>query len=463
MVAIKIKKGLDVPLEGQPSGNAHELVPSGSPFPGSPRLLALNLEPYTCRFHLIAKEGDKVKIGDPIAEEKNCPGRYFISPASGVIKEIVRGDKRVIRNIVIQVDPKEEHKTFALLDPSSSSREALIERMLEGGLFSKIKRRPFNLLADPKQKPRSIFVKALESAPLVPPAELQILGHEKEFQAGLTALARLTDGKVHLVYRAGTACRAFTEAKNVERHTAEGPHPVSNASLHIQEIDPVRAVEDNVWVLNAHDVVCLGALLINGKAHHERVIGIGGTGILSNKTGYFKIRDGIPVSELIAGRLIPGTLRLISGDPLNGQQLAPSDYLRSDDFAFTVIPEMEEREFLHFFRAGTDKYSFSRAYLSGHRDPSSRNYFFSTNMHGEHRAFIDSSLYDKVQPLKISTMLLVKAVMAEDYDLAQKLGLLEVVPEDFALPAFVCPSKVEMPSIISQGQAVVARDFLQGS
>lgn len=463
MVAIKIKKGLDIPLEGQPSGTVHELVPSGTSAQAASRLLALNLEPFTCRFHLIAKEGDKVKIGDPIAEEKNCPGRYFVSPACGIVKEIVRGEKRVIRNVVIQVDAKEEYKSFPLLDPASASYEALIERMLEGGIFSKIKRRPFNLLADSRHKPRSIFVKAIESAPIVPPAEYQVLGHEKEFQAGLTALSRITDGKVHLVYRAGTNCRAFTEAKNVVLHTAEGPHPISNPSLHIEQIDPITAVEDNVWVLCAHDVVCLGSLLINGKTHHQRVIGIGGTGILANKAGYFRIRDGVSLGELIAGRLIPGTPRLISGDPLNGQQELPTDYLRFDDFAFTVIPEMEEREFLHFFRAGTDKYSFSRAYLSGHRDPSSRNYFFSTSLHGEHRAFIDASLYDKVQPLKISTMLLVKAVMAEDYDLAQKLGLLEVVPEDFSLPAFVCPSKVEMPSIISQGQAVVARDFLQGA
>lgn len=461
MVAIKIKKGLNVPIEGLPSGKEQALVLGGMASQASSRFLALNLEPFSCQFHLIAKEGDKVKIGDPIVEEKNCPGRYFVSPASGVIKEIVRGEKRVIRNIVIQLDANEEYKQFPALNPATASYEALIERMLEGGLFAKIRKRPFDLLANPKVKPRSIFVKAIESAPVIPPAELQVSGLEKEFQAGVTALSRLTDGKVHLVHRAETLCKAFLDAKNVERHTAEGPHPISNPSLHIQEIDPILHVEDNVWVLTAHDVVCLGVLLSQGKIHHERVIGIGGTGILPNKTGYFKVRDGVSMAELISGRLIHGDLRLISGDPLNGQQEQPTDYLRSDDFALTVIPESEEREFLHFFRAGGSKYSFSKAYLSGHRDPSSRSYFFSTNMHGEHRAFIDSTLYDKVQPLNISTMLLVKAVMAEDYDLAEKLGILEVVPEDFALPAFVCPSKIEMPSIIAQGQSVMVKDYLQ--
>lgn len=461
MVAIKIKKGLNVPLEGLPSGKVQELVGSGLSSAVQPRFLALNLEPFNCRFHLIAKEGDHVKIGDPIAEEKNHPGRFFVSPASGVIKEIVRGDKRVLRNIVIQVDPKEEFKEFSLIDPLSAGPEELIARMMEGGLFTKIKRRPFNLLPHPQAKPRSIFVKAIESLPVVPPAEMQVAGHETEFQAGLTALSRLTQGKVHLVHCAGTTSKAFSGAKNVELHAAEGPHPISNPSLHIQRIDPIRSVEDHVWVLNAHDVVCLGHLLSKGKIFNERVIGIGGTGILSNKTGYFRVRDGISFEQLISGRLVPGTVRLISGDPLNGREVHPNDYLWSDDFAFTAIPEMENREMLHFFRLGSEKYSFSRAYLSGHRSPSSRSYFFSTNQHGEHRPFIDSTLYDEVQPLDISTMLLVKAVMAEDFDLAEKLGLLEVVPEDFALPAFVCPSKMEMPSIIAQAQAVMARDFLQ--
>ena len=193
----------------------------------------------------------------------------------------------------------------------------------------------------------------------------------------------------------------------------------------------------------------------------DRVVGIGGPGVLQGKTGYFKIREGYPIESLVSGRVKGTYPRLISGDPLNGHQVAATDYLRFNDFTFSVIPEMESRQFLHFFRLGAGKYSFSRAYLSGHLNNADRSYPFTTSLHGEHRPFIDATLYDKVQPLEISTMLLVKAVMAEDYDLAERLGLLEVVPEDFSLTAFVCPSKIEMPTIIREGQALCIQSLMQ--
>lgn len=152
---------------------------------------------------------------------------------------------------------------------------------------------------------------------------------------------------------------------------------------------------------------------------------------------------------------------MISGDPLTGEKTTVEDFLGYDHFAFCAIKENFQREFLSFFRLGVDKYSFSRAYLSGHLNPEGREYHFTTNQHGEHRAFIDSSLYDEVQPLDVPTMLLVKAVMAEDFDLAETLGLLEVDSEDFALPSFVCPSKIEMIDIIRQGLKRYSREVLQ--
>lgn len=462
MVDISIKKGLDIPLEGKPSGPVQKLVAAGEAKEHSAPVLALNVESFDCGFHLLAKAGEHVKCGDPILEKKGSDGVYFVSPASGLIKEIQRGEKRAIRNILIQLDPHQENKTFTPVSIEKASREELVSRLKEGGLFSKISMRPFGILADPRKEPRYILVKAIESAPCIPPAELQVEGYEKQFQAGLNALTKLTKGKVHLVYRKGSSCKAFTEAVNVDKHTAEGPHPVGNASLHIQKIDPIRSVEDCIWTLTAHDVVSIGILLTEDRVHMERVIGIGGNGILQGRTGYFKVREGYPIEALISGRVAHGNMRLISGDPLNGHQVTVQDYLGFTDYAFTVIPEMSERQMLHFFRLGAGKYSFSKAYLSGHLDNQDRSYPFTTSLHGEPRPFIDATLYDKVQPLDISTMLLVKAVMAEDYDLAETLGLLEVVPEDFALPAFVCPSKVEMPSIIKAGQKVCIQALLQG-
>ena len=246
-------------------------------------------------------------------------------------------------------------------------------------------------------------------------------GHEKEFQSGLDALTKLTSGHVHLVYRQGTPSRAFAEARNVQKHTAEGPHPISNHSLHIQRIDPIRSTDDIVWTLSAWDVVAIGFALTRGRCFVDRIISIAGPGILEGRIGYFKVRNRISgVAPLISGRLEKGQVRLVSGDPLMGYKVSPDDYLGFYHTVFTAIPESVHRDFLHFMGLGINKYTFSKAYLAGHLDNSKRVYNFTTSQHGEHRPFIDSTLYDKVMPLDIPTMLLVKAVMAEDFELAEK-------------------------------------------
>ena len=460
MVHIKISKGLTIPIQGHPEGEIKPLIPSGQAYSSAPAQYSLNLKKFeTIKFRLLVKPGDAVKIGQPLAEDKEVPGRMFVSPAAGTIKEIRRGLKRSLHDIVIDASQDSFHE-FPQINPSSASKEELIQRLLEGGCFTFIHSRPFNLLADPKKLPKSLFIKAIESAPFVPPAEMQVLGLETEFAAGLKALIKIAEAPVHLVYRKGTSCKAFTDAVGVQHHTAEGPHPIANASLHIQEIDPIRSPEDVIWTLTAYDVAAIGHLLTKGRCLLERVVSIAGPGILYGHTGFFKVRNGTPISHFISGRIQKGNLRFISGDPLMGKKTGPEDFLGFNDTAFTVIPENVEREFLHFMGLGADKYSFSKAYLSGHLDNKKKEYAFTTNQHGEHRPFIDSSLYDKVMPLKVPTMLLVKAVMAEDFDLAETLGLLEVDSEDFALPTFVCPSKMEMTEIIKTGLNQYAKEVI---
>lgn len=463
MVHIKIKEGLNIPIEGEPEGRAGELIPNGevSPLTAAHRI-ALNLASFDeLKFKLLVREGESVKLGQPLVEDKETPGRFFVSPAGGVVREIRRGAKRRLLDIILEISGKEEIERHPSVRPHDISRQELIERLKLGGLFTHIRQRPFNFLANPGKIPGSIFVKALESAPLTPPSELQVEGFEREFQMGLDALAKLTDGSVHLVYRQGTPCKAFYEAKGVEHHTAEGPHPIANPSVHIARLDPVRSAEQVIWTVDAHAVVAIGYLLMHGEYFVSRVVSIAGPGIIEGKRGYFRVREGYPVSALIAGRVKKGIVRLISGNPLTGHQVEAEDYLGYDDTVFCVIPENTRREFLHFFRLGTDKYTFSKTYLSGHLDNSQREYAFTTNQHGEHRPFIDSTLYDEVMPLDVPTMQLVKAIMAEDYDLAVELGLLEVDSEDFALPAFVCPSKIEMIDIVRRGLRRHAADVLK--
>ena len=442
-----------------PKGKVQLLILGGESAPlRAPTEIALDLKPFEIPFTLIAKAGDKVKKGAPILADKNEPRRLFVSPAAGTITEVRRGLKRVLQEIVIALDSEEEEVRLPPLNPNQVERAALLTRLLEGGAFAHIRNRPFNFLANPDKTPRSIFIQAVESAPCVPPAEMQIEGEEKAFQAGLNTLCKLTDGPVHLVYHAHSSARAFKDAQGVQKHTVEGPHPISAPSLHIQVIDRIQSPEDVIWSLNAHDVVMIGKLVTEGIYWTDRIIGIGGNGMDPHKIGYFKVRAGFPIRALISGRLAHGTQRRISGDPLIGHQVSESDFLGFNDYAFTVIPENTHRQFLHFFRLGADKYSCSGAYLSGHLQD--RFYDFTTSLHGEHRPFIDSTLYQKVQPLQIPTMLLCKAVLAEDYDRAAELGLYEVVPEDFALTTFVDPSKIDMPGIIRKGLREYAKEVL---
>lgn len=454
MVDIKITKGLDIPIEGQPVGPIQHLH--------RPERVALDLKSFDdVLLKLLVKQGDTVKIGQPLVLDKKYPERQFVSPGSGIVTDIRRGHRRQLTDIVIQLNDKDEYHEHSPLKASGATREQILNVLLAGGLFAQIRQRPFNTLADPTKTPRSIFVKALESAPLTPSVELQIEGHEREFAAGLEALSKLTSGSVHLVYRQGSTSRVFADTLPVVKHTANGPHPVANQSLHIQEIDPIQKPEDVVWTVTAWDVVAIGHFLLHGKPLIHRVISIAGPGVLKDKLGYYKARLGHPISALTVGRVPRGYFRLISGDPLTGKKVEATDFLGFAHNTFTVIPEATAREFLHFFRLGLNKYSASGCYLSGHLKNSERLYPFTTSQHGEQRAFITNTPYDKVMPLDVSTMLLCKAVMAGDYELADQLGLLTVDAEDFALPTFVCPSKIEMTSLISQGLRTYAQDVLK--
>lgn len=450
---IKIKKGLDIPIQGKPEGNIQE-------FPKKPTLISLNLDPFEdVRLKLLKKAGEKVLIGEPICEDKEKVGRFFVSPASGTIRDVRRGSKRRITDVIIELDNNETYYEYPK-NVNLKNKEELIQFLLNTGSFTHIKQRPFGHLANPRATPRSIFIKALESAPFVPPAEFQVMGHEEEFQIGLTALSQLTSGNVHLIYSNESTFKPFIDAKDVVKHTAEGPHPIANHSLHIHSIDPITSTDDVIWTLNARDVVSIGYALLRGKYFIEKVISIAGPGIVEGRTGYFRVREGFPIANLAENRLPKFSQRLISGDPLMGHQVGMDDFLGFNDYVFCVIPENKKREFLHFFRLGSNKYTFTKAYASGHVSNENASYSFTTNQHGEPRAFIEPRLYDKVMPLNISTMLLVKSLMAKDFDLAEELGLLEVDPEDFALPTFVCPSKIEMTEIVKHGLQSYAVEVL---
>jgi Na+-transporting NADH:ubiquinone oxidoreductase subunit A len=441
---IKVKKGLNIPIKGEPQGDVLPLK--------EPSFISLNLSCFeSVKFRLLVKPEESVKKGQPLVEIKKFEGTFIVSPAGGIVREIRRGLKRRLLDIVIEVSRDEEEIELPPLNLKTASREEIIAFLQKGGAFALIRSRPFDRLADPHKIPKSIFVKAVETAPLTPSEEMQVKGHEQDFEIGLEALARLTQGFVHLVYSKESQFKPFLEAKHCLKHTIEGPHPAGNHSVHIQHIDPIKSADECVWTLRAQDVVVIGHLIRKGRYLVDQVVGIGGPGIISGKACFVKTRLGVPIASFLSNFVEKGDIRLISGDPLTGHQVDEGDFLGFYDRVFSAIAENKSRELLHFFRLGGDKFTFSRGYLSGLKNNKERRYDFTTNQHGEHRPFIDATLYDKIQPLQIPTMHLIKSVMAGDFDEAEALGLLEVAPEDFALATFVCPSKIEMCDLVKEG------------
>lgn len=449
---IIVKKGLDIPIAGKPEGSPQSLPP--------PQMIALNLEAFDdLRFRLMVKAGDSVQIGQPLVEKKAALGQMFVSPAGGVVAEIRRGLKRQLLDIIIQVDQHESYWEHGTLNPETASSEEILNLFMRSGLFPHLRLRPFNIVPHLNHIPRDIFVTALETRPFEPPLEMQVEGQEVYFQAGLKTLSKLTPGKVHLVYGEHTGCNAFLQAENVEKHTALGPHPAGTASVHIHSIAPIRRPDDYVWTLTALDAVVIGKMVLEGRYYTDRIISIAGNGIVEGKRGFFRGRAGYSIKELMADRVPHRLVCLIAGDPLTGTKAEMEDFLGFYHTCFSAIPENTTREPFHFLRLGTHKYSATRAYLSGHTPPPSEGYDFTTNQHGEWRAFIDPTIYDKVMPMRIPTVFLIKAILAEDYELADQLGLLEVAPDDFALPTFICPSKIEMIDIVKQGLRRYAKEM----
>lgn len=423
---------------------------------GMPNTLALDLGHFSyTKFNFILKVGDVVKIGQAIAEDKHLPGRFFVSPASGEIKAILRGEKRKPLKVVIEVTG-EEYFSHTPCDYKKASKEDILKSLADAGLFSHIRKRPSNTLASFKL-PEAVFIKALESAPFVPDPGLQLQGNETFFKEGLNVLAKLTE-KLHLVHHKNCEADAFVNAQNVQKHTAEGPHPVANPSLHIYHIYPLMNLNQCVWTLDVNDVIAVGKLFKEGKYHNTRVITLGGEEFSQENRKYLRVYAGHPVQDLLNENL--EGLRIISGDPFLGEKVEKDGYIGFAHYVLTSIKESQERQPLHFMRLGSGRFTATKTYLSGFFNRKKHPFKFTTHQHGEVRAFIDADVYQNVMPMRIPVMDLVKAVIAEDFEKAMELGLLEVSEEDFALPTFICPSKIEMTNIIRDGLQNFATQYI---
>lgn len=444
MTPIHIKKGLDIPLAGEPSTAIVEL--------SEPKTIAIYQEFDGLKVKLLVKEGDTVACGSPLFIDKKRPQLQFCSPAAGTVSAIEYGPRRALYRVLIQTGAVDQNapsfRTHAVDELLGSSRQEILDSLLASGLLSLFKQRPFSRIPNPEAIPRAIHVNGMNTAPFTPALRVALQGQEAAFQAGLNALTRLTEGAVHLSVAAEDA-GLIENVKNVEKHAFSGPHPAGNSSVHIFHIDPMEP-SDMVWTVKAIDLIRIGSLLISGQYPGKRLVTLAGPGVQESERQYYKATIGMPLEELLANRLKDGEQRIIKGDTLSGQMMKSSEHLSAIESAINVIPEGREQHFMGWLSPGINKFSVSRTHLSGWNGHK-RKWNLTTNLNGGYRAMVATGLYDKYVPLNIMTDFLVRAVLAHDTDEAISLGILETDPEDFALCSFVCPSKMDISGIIRQG------------
>ena len=434
---IKLCKGLDIKLQG-----AAEKVTTVLPLASSYAVSPLDFEGIVPK--MLVKVGEAVKAGTPLFFNKNNASVVFTSPVSGTVTAVVRGEKRRILAVEIAADSTIAYEEFETLDVKSATRDQIVELLLKSGLWTLLIQRPYGIIANPADMPKSIFVSAFDSAPLAPDYGYALAGETEALQKGFEVLARLTDGKVHLGYNAEAATPAFT---GVELHAFKGKHPAGNVGVQIHHIDPINKGE-KVWTVGYADVAIIGRLFLNGKVDMTRTIAV--TGSQVNAPAYVKVVAGAKLDTVLAGKVaVDAHARYISGNVLTGRNVGAEGYLGYYANQITVIPEGDDYELLGWAMPRFNKFSVSRAYFSWLFP--NRKYNLDTNMNGEERAFVVTGLYEKYLPMDIYPMHLLKAIMAGDLDKMEALGIYEVVEEDFALCEFVDPSKTEMQQIIRNG------------
>ena len=395
---------------------------------------------------MCVRPGDKVMAGSQLFYDKGHPSIIFTSPVSGVVLDVVRGEKRKILEVVVEAEG-DSYEDFGKANPEALDRKAIKEKILVSGLWPALRQRPYNIVANPEDTPKAIFVSGFDSAPLAADYDFIIEKLPSEdYATGLKVLKKLTDGKLHLGLSSKTTSETLKGSEGVEIHYFSGPHPAGNVGIQMHHIDPVNKGEA-VWCMNLQDVVTLGRLFNEGHYRPEKIIAIAGAEV--EKPRYHRTRTGAEISTIIKGNITGENVRYISGNVLTGTTIKPIGFLGFYDSMITVITEGNYYEFFGWIMPGLKKFSFSRTFLTWLMPR--KKYSLDTNMHGGERAFVMTGHYEKVFPMNIYPLHLIKAILAEDIEKMEQLGIYEVADEDFALCEFICPSKVEVQSIVRKG------------
>ena len=447
---LTVKKGLDINIKGAPekvlsdvTGKNYALKPSDFP----------NLVPK-----LLVKEGDTVNCGTPVFCDKYNDKINFSSPVSGTIDKIVRGEKRRILAVTIISDDKFTQENIGTKDYTKLNKEELKSDLLKMGLWPFLRMRPIDIIAQPDDNPKSIFVSGFDSSPLSPDYDFLMKDKSAEFNAGLELLNMLTEGKVHLQTR-NKSSEVFTNAKNVQRNIVKGPHPAGNVGTQIHEIDPINKGEV-VWYINPQDVLIMGRFSLTGVYDARKTIALAGEGTSEKK--YFNTVSGCSIDSILSNSKVEDNSRILSGNPLTGDKVEKNGFLGFYHHQISVLPEGNQHKFFlteGWLSLGFNKFSASKSYPTWLL-PKSKSYNFDTNLNGEERAFVVSGQYEKVFPFDIYPVQLIKSIVTNDIEKMENLGIYEVAPEDFALCEFVCTSKINVQNIVREGLDLVYKECM---
>ena len=435
ILAFQLKKGLDLPINGAPE----QKIEDG---PAITSCAVIGTDYHDLKPKMMIAEGDNVRRGQPLFEDRRFEGVVFTAPAGGRVRAINRGARRVLESVVIDIDEQDEPISFARYEAAelqSLTRDQITENLLRSGLWTALRTRPYSRVPEPGSTPAAIFITAMDSGPLAADAAVVIREAPEDFSNGVQLLAKLTDGATYLCHSPGAEIPGASGA-NIVRATFEGPHPSGLVGTHIHLLDPVHA-EKTVWHMNYQDVMAVGALFRTGHLPTERVISLAGPA--AKRPRLLRSRVGASTATLTEGEATDGEVRVIAGNVLTGRTAEGSfAYLGRFHQQITLMEEGRKRELFGWLIPSMRKFATANVHFSSLFGRGNR-FSFNTSLNGSPRAMVPVGLYEDMMPLDILPTQLLRALLILDTEDAQALGCLELDEEDLALCSYICLSKYE--------------------
>ncbi len=446
---IRLKKGLDIKLVGQA---ARELV--DTPLADSYAVNPIDFVGLTPK--LLVKVDDEVKAGTPLFFDKYRPQVLFSSPVSGKVKAVNRGEKRKILEVVIEPDSKNEYEVFQTVDLNTASKESVIDQMLASGLWPMIIQRPYGVIADPSKTPDAVFISGFDSAPLAPEMDFVLQNVTEDLKMGMEVMKKLTPGKVHLGVSARQKNPVFDGLQGIDVTTFDGPHPAGNVGVQIHHVAPIGK-GNLIWTVDIQNLAIIGRFFRTGRVDMTKIIAVAGSEVEHPR--YQKIISGARIDSIVKDNVKQNgkSIRFICGNVLTGTKTTLENHFGFYANQMTLIPEGNHHEFLGWIAPRLNKFSVSHSYFSWLTP--NKKYDLDTNLNGGVRALVMSGQYEKVLPMDIYPVYLLKAILAGDIDKMENLGIYEVIEEDLALCEFVCTSKTEVQQIVRKGLDMLMKEL----